>query len=581
MNMEENTSGFTSALRDFHEARRRAGLEAIMARLTGKSIDLFSYEDVQRKLKVKGTAERGLQDIPLDAIVGSLGRYSDFTRSFLPRRDSDQQRWARVKAKVTDMGGLPPVELYQIGEAYFVRDGNHRVSVARELGAPTIQAYVTEVRTKVPLSPDDQPDDLILKAEYADFLGHTDLDKLRPEAELSLTAPGRYKTLEEHIAVHRHFMGLEQQREIPYEEAATHWYDEVYLPVVQVIQQQGTLRDFPDRTETDLYLWISEHRAALEEKLGWEIKPETAATDLAAQSSPKTQRLVARVSERILDRVTPDGLEDGPSPGEWRRGHLATLQRGHLFVDILVPLSSDETSWNALDQALGIAQREEGRLRGLHVVPSEDQRVSEEIEAVRAEFDRRCEAAGVPGRLAVETGGIARKICERTRWTDLIVVNLAYPPPSQPFSKLGSGFRTLIRRCSSPVLAVPGAPAALDRALLAYDGSPRADEALFVAAYLADRWNTSLAVVTVIENGNVASDTLTRAQSYLESHGVQGAYIEESGLVPDAILKTAEAQGSNLIIMGGYGHSPVLEVVYGSAVDQVLRESQQPTLICR
>ena len=62
---------------------------------------------------------------------------------------------------------------------------------------------------------------------------------------------------------------------------------------------------------------------------------------------------------------------------------------------------------------------------------------------------------------------------------------------------------------------------------------------------------------------------------------MQGAYIEESGLVPDAILKTAEAQGSNLIIMGGYGHSPVLEVVYGSAVDQVLRESQQPTLICR
>jgi hypothetical protein len=83
-----------------------------MARLTGKSIDLFAYEDVRQKLKVKGSVSRGLQDIPLDAIVGSVGRYTDFTRSFLPRRDSDQQRWARVKAQVTDMGGLPPIEVY-------------------------------------------------------------------------------------------------------------------------------------------------------------------------------------------------------------------------------------------------------------------------------------------------------------------------------------------------------------------------------------------------------------------------------------------------------------------------------------
>jgi nucleotide-binding universal stress UspA family protein len=578
----EDGFGFASALRDFHEARRHAALEAIMARLTGKSVDLFAYEDVRQKLKVKGSVSRGLQDIPLDAIVGSVGRYSDFTRSFLPRRDSDQHRWARVKAQVTDMGGLPPIEVYQIGEAYFVRDGNHRVSVARELDAPTIQAYVTEVRTKVPLSLDDQPDDLILKAEYADFLEHTRLDKLRPEANLSLTVPGQYQTLEEHIAVHRYFMGLEQEREIPYEEAVAHWYDEIYLPVVQVIQERGILRDFPERTETDLYLWVSERRAALEERLGWqEIKPEAAATDLVTQSSPRPQRVVARVSERILDRVTPDELEDGPSPGEWRREHLTNHQHGHLFTDILVPLSGAETGWQALDQALGIAQREGGQLRGLHVVPTEDQVESEMAQALQAEFTRRCEAAGVPGQLAIEVGGIARKICERTRWTDLIVVNLAYPPPSQPVAKLGSGFRTLIRRCTSPVLAVPEAPSPLDNVLLAYDGSPRADEALFVATYLADRWETSLTVVTVTENGNVPPKTTLHAQRYLDSHGVQATYLEESGTVGEVISTTAEEQGSNLIIMGGYGHSPVVEVMLGSAVDQVLRESRQPTLICR
>jgi nucleotide-binding universal stress UspA family protein len=579
--MGENTMGFASAQRDFYEARRRAAVEAIMARLTGKSIDLFSYEEVRHKLKARGSVSRGLQDIPLDAIVGSVGRYSDFTRSFLPRRDSDIQRWARVKAQVTDMEGLPPIDVYQIGEVYFVRDGNHRVSVARELEAPTIQAYVTEVRTKVPLSPDDQPDDLILKAEYADFLEQTHLDKLRPEADLSLTVPGRYRTLEEHIEVHHYFMGLDQQREVPYEEAVTHWYDTVYLPVVQVIQERGVLRDFPERTETDLYLWISEHRAALEEKLGWEIKPEVAASDLAAQSSPRPQRIAARVGERILNSVTPDTLEDGPSPGEWRREHLTARQRGHLFADILVPLSGTETGWHALDQALGIAQRERGRLQGLHVVPAEDQIDSQKTQEVQAEFNRHCEAAGVPGQLAIEAGGIARKICERTRWTDLIVVNLAYPPPSQPVAKLGSGFRILIRRCNSPVLAVPEAPSPLDNVLLAYDGSPKADEALFVATYVAHRWKTSLTVVTITENERVSPGTLACAQRYLESHGVQGTYLEESGAIHEVILETAEEQGSNLIIMGGYGHSPVLEVVLGSAVDQVLRKTRQPTLICR
>lgn len=573
--------GYASALRDFLEARRRASIEAIMARLTGKPVDLLSYEDVRQKLRARGGAARGLQDIPLTAIVGSVGRYTDFTRSFLPRRDSDQQRWARVKEKVTELGGLPPIEVYQIGEAYFVKDGNHRVSVARELDATYIQAYVTEIRTRVPLSPDDQPDDLILKAEYADFLDHTQLDKLRPESDLSVTVPGQYRELEEHIEVHRYFMGLEERREIPYQEAVAHWYDEVYLSMMHVIQEQGILRDFPHRTEADLYLWVSQHRAALEDRLGWEIQPKAAATDLAAQSSSRPQRVVARVGEKLLDAVTPDELEAGPSPGEWRRERGLTGWDGHLFADILVPVSGEETSWYALEQALEIARRESGRLLGLHVVASGAETDSQKALAAQAEFHRRCEAVNVPGRLVIEVGGIARRICERNRWTDLVVANLAYPPPSEAVAKLSSGFRTLIRRCSSPVLAVPGTPSSLDRILLAYDGSPRADEALFVATYLTDRWRVSLTVVTVSGNGGVSDDTLTQAQRYLESHELQVTYIEESGSVSDKILKVAQEQGSNLIVMGGYGHSPVLEVMLGSAVDQVLRASRQPVLICR
>jgi nucleotide-binding universal stress UspA family protein len=433
----------------------------------------------------------------------------------------------------------------------------------------------------VPLSPEVQPDDLILKAEYADFLERTRLDELRPEADLSVTVPGQYQALEEHIEVHRYFMGLEQEREVPYKEAVSHWYDEVYLPVIQVIRERGILRDFPGRTETDLYLWVSEHRAALEQALGWEIKPEAAATDLATQFSPRPQRVVARVGERILDAVTPDEFESGPPPGQWRREELEACQYDRLFADILVPVSGEESSWNALEQALEVARREGARLRGLHLVPSEVQRDSAKAQAVQAEFNQRCEAAGIPGELAIEVGGVARKICERARWTDLVIVNLAHPPAPQPVARLSSGFRTLIRRCARPVLAVPGASSHLSHALLAYDGSSKADEALFVATYLSCRWNITLVVVTVIETGRTTSETLARAQGYLETDGGRATFVKESGPVAEAILKTAEEHESDLIIMGGYGFSPVLEVVLGSAVDQVLRTSRQPMLICQ
>ena len=578
---EPSILSFSSAVQDFRRARRRAAMEQIIGRLTGKSAALLSYEEVRQKLKAQGGGRRELKEIPLDAIVGSVGRYADFTRSFLPRQDSDEQRWARVMVKVTDQGGLPPVVVYQIGEAYFVLDGNHRVSVARQVGAPTIQAYVTEVRTKVPLSPDTQPDDLILKAEYANFLERTRLDELHPEADLDATAPGQYQVLEEHIEVHRYFMGLEQKREIPYEEAVGHWYDEVYWLVVQVIRERGILRHFPGRTATDLYLWVSEHRAELEQELGWEISTEDAAADLAAQFSPRPQRVVARVSEKLLDAVTPDELEAGPPPGQWRKERLAARQHDRLFADILVAVNGEETGWHALDHALEVARREGARLHGLHVVSSETQKNSEGAQAVQAEFNRRCEAADIPGELTIVVGGVARSICERARWNDLVVLSLSYPPAPRPIARLGSGLSALLRRCPRPVLTAPGSSSNLGRALLAYDGSPKADEALFVATYLSGKWNIPLVVVTVVEPGRATSDTLARAQKYLKTHGVQAAFVKESGPVAEAILKTADQHESDLIIMGGYGHGPVLEVVLGSAVDQILRASRRPMLICR
>lgn len=576
-NLSKNT---WLAAQDFQRARRQATLREIVSRFTGKSIGLLSYEEVRQRLKAHGGISRGLQDIPLDAIVGSVGRYNDFTRDFLPLADESQDRWVRINIATNDPAGVPPIEVYQIGEAYFVLDGNHRVSVARQLGSTHIQAYVTEVKSKVPLTPDVSPDDLIIKAEYIDFLEQTRLDVLRPGMEISVSIPGQYRVLLEHIQVHRYFMGIDENREVSWPEAVQHWYDTLYLPVIQVVREHGILQDFPGRTEADLYLWVSEHRAALERELGWWIRPEAAASDLAAQFSPRPERVVARLGGKIIEAFIPDELESGPPPGEWRRMKTAGAEGNPLLMDLLVPVGGDQAGWNALVQAIMVAKKEGSLLHGLHVVPSEAERTSPEARAVQAEFERRCGEAGVAGELAIASGSILRQITSRSRWVDLVVVNLAYPPPPRPILRLSSGFRNLIRRCPRPLLAAPGLTTPLENALLAYDGSPKAQEALFVATYLALRWNIPLTVVTVIERDS-DGEALERARAYLEERGVQAAYVVERGEMARAVLKTARKASCDFIIMGGYGASPVVEAVIGSSVDQVLRKSRTPMLICR
>lgn len=571
-----------SAGEDFRQARRRAALQEIMSHLTGRSAELLSYEEVRQKLRGLEGSAKVLKDIPLAAIVGSVGRYREFTRSFLPRKTIRSDRWVRVKMAMTSLRGVPPIEVYQIGKVYFVQDGNHRVSVARQMGLTQIQAYVTEVKTKVPLSPEIQPDELILKAEYTDFLAHTRLNERRPGVELSVTVPGRYPVLLEHIDVHRYFLGLEQKREVPYEEAVIHWYDTVYLPVVQVIRERGILRDFPHRTEADLYLFISQHRAELEEALGWEISAAAAATDLTDRFNLRSPQTATPARKRLRAALTADEkMELNASQAQAGKAPQAARREQRVVTDILVAIDGKETGWNTLEQAFVVARREGARLQGLHVVSSGTQRNSEWVQRIQAEFKHRCQTAGMRGRLAIDVGERATSICERARWTDLVIASLTHSLPTQRLVRLGSEFRTLIQHCPRPVLAVPETPSSLDQVLLAYDGSPKAEEALYIATYLAGWWNTALVVVTVSENGSAAARTQVPAKRYLKMHAVQAEFRQEKGLVADSILKTAEVHKSNLILMGGYGVDPPLEVVLGSTVDQVLRESLCPVLICR
>ena len=574
-----NPTEIHSALRDFEHARNRAMMKEIIARFTGESTELLSYEEVRQKLRVQGGSDRGLKEIPLEAIVGSVGRYNDFTRDFLPRKDSIQERWARVKAATVGMTGLPPIDVYRIGDAYFVKDGNHRVSVAREAGVKYIQAYVTEVTTKVPLSPEDSPDDLILKNEYVNFLDHTHLDELRPGADLSVSVPGQYDILEEHISVHRYFMGIDQKREIRFEEAVAHWYDTIYLPVVQAIRERGILHFFPGRTEADMYLWIAEHRATLEKELGWQIRTESAINDLTRRYGGSLGNFLNRAMIKIVDSLTGGKLVPGPPAGIWRQEMILPAKNPRLFKDILVPVGFEDSSWCALEQALVIAQREGSVLHGLHVV--EDEEIIPSAKKIRKRFQQRCSETGTQGDLVITVGDVARTICERARFTDIVVTNLAYPPGPGPFDRLESGFHDLIQHSPRPILATPNTVSSFSKALLAYDGSPKADEALFIATYLSAKWDIPLVVVAVNQKKFQASRLLARTEKYLHAHGIQATYVEKNGSPAEIILRTSGEQQCDLLLMGGYGSPPILEVFKGSVVDQVLRQSETPVFICR
>jgi nucleotide-binding universal stress UspA family protein len=573
---------YETAVQDFRRARKQAAMAQLVARFTGRSDELLAYHEVSDQIKMTGIVEAGLQEIPLKAIVGSVGRYKDFTREFLPKKDSNEERWARVRASVSEMRGWPPIEVYQIGEVYFVKDGNHRVSVARQLGADTITAYVTRLDANITLEIDDNPDEIICKVRYAAFLEETELDRLRPEADLLMTFCGHYHVFLQQIESYRHQLSEERGAAVAWPDAVTGWYDRVYLPTIEMVRQQGILRHFPRRTEADMYFLLWERREELEQALGWHIDTETAVSDLVDETV--TPSLVKRIGRRLRKALVPSELRDGPQPGQWRKERLSLRRDDQLFANILVGIPGENDDWRALEQALIVAQKEGGRLHGLHVIedtsglPGTDMATLEQTpmgQRICAMFQKRRAEANVPGELALVAGDLVETFVWRAAWNDLVVVKR-----SQDDSRLTERFKQFVQHCSRPILAVPGPISPLDRALLAYDGSPKADEALFVATYLAARWQSALAVLTV-ETDYTGSEALDKARDYLTRYGVTAEYVLRQKPIAEAVMDTAETYQSNLLIMGGFGFRPVLHLMLGSTVDHVLRHFKQPILICR
>lgn len=576
-------SDYIKALDDYRKARRGAAVQELLARLVGSTEDteLHSYDEVRQQLHAIEKSAEHLEDIPLDAIVGSVGRYHDFTRKFLPKSSIDENRWARVMATSQGLSGLPPIDVYRIGDAFFVRDGNHRVSVARQMGNTAIQAYVTNVETKVDLTPDFTPDELIIKSEQVKFLEKTQLDRMKPSADLSTTKAGGYPTLLQHIEVHRHYLGLEKQQEIPYEEAAANWYKEVFLPVVNIIQKRDLLCDFPDRTATDLYLWAADHRASLEQQVGWDIGAEAALTDLSEiHRSRKKSGL--RMFSKIINWLVPNALEDGPPVGTWREKLDRMTVLEHLFNDLIIAMDDSPTAWQALDQAIILSKLENSSIHAVHVHSDITDKSQAEHNSLEHAFTSHCQNAGLSNfDFMVAAGEISRVLCDHARFADIILLPLNHPPGNEPIKRLSSGIISLIRNCSVPILTVPAAPTPLNTILLAYDGSIKAKEALYIAAYFGSQHESTVKVLTSVIGVTDPDSIQDEARKYLARFPLNAQYILSQDSVSEQINSMHQTEKIDLILIGGYSGSTLIDVMLGSAVDKVLREIQLPILICR
>lgn len=255
---------------DFDDARRHALTVDLMRTLRGQPRDLLPFDEVRTKLRLRHTIDRGVVEVPLDRIVGSFGRDRDFNRLFLPRRRSLRKRWEAVRKLAAGMRGFPTVELYKVGEAYFVLDGHHRVSVSRFLGAPTIEASVREFVTDVAVDAGDSLEAVALRRGRADFHEATGLD-------VEATEIDAYERLLDHISVH----GWYQSK--GWTDAIDSWRTNVYEPTLDVIRGSGVMEHFPGRTETDLYLYAMDHLYFLRERRA------DASTDAAVQEMQKVR----------------------------------------------------------------------------------------------------------------------------------------------------------------------------------------------------------------------------------------------------------------------------------------------------
>ncbi len=281
---------------DFSRLRTRATFMRILSLLKPQNDEMLSLGDVRALLRPSSETYRGMKTIPIAKIVGSEGRYKDFNRAFLPRHDTMAKRWISVDVAHYRNVELPAINVFELGGVYFVRDGNHRVSVAKSRGAAFIDAEVISLSSEITLSPSMGMDELksaVIDFEKKRFFATTHLDALRPACDIAFSDVGRYDELLSHIREHKWYINLKKTEEIPFEQAAVSWFDNVYEPIARIIREGNLLARFPGATEGDLYVYVGRHWSELVKRYGPLFTLEEAAEDFSFQATLSFARRAA------------------------------------------------------------------------------------------------------------------------------------------------------------------------------------------------------------------------------------------------------------------------------------------------
>jgi DNA-binding Lrp family transcriptional regulator len=223
-------------------------LAKLKARLANpfKKNQVKSFKDTQIKEEAYSTKSKGLRQVPLAQIVGSVGRYHDFDRRFRLKKHLPPDRLQRIKSAYNSGRKLPPVKLYQIKNEFYVLDGNHRIAAAKEIGLNQIDAQILEF-----ISSKSTMENLLYQ-EKSKFEEASGL-----EVNIELTEIGQYKHLSDQIKSHQLYLNKDTRQSVSFEQAAQDWYESIYTPLVAIIEKGNLIQHFPNRKLADLYVYIT------------------------------------------------------------------------------------------------------------------------------------------------------------------------------------------------------------------------------------------------------------------------------------------------------------------------------------
>jgi hypothetical protein len=254
---------------DFSRSRRRERLARVGQVLRREPTDIghvLPFEEVVEALGLRKQRYLGLQTIPLERVVGSVGRTRDFDRAFRPTSERVRPRWERIATAHRRRETMPPIDVFKVGDLYFVEDGNHRVSVARAMRRSDIDAYVTEVTTEVGPEPDLTLADLPLKSHERVFFERVPLPpELR--GQIRLRDATRYGMLAEGVEAWGFRVSQECGCFMTRDKVALAWFEEEYRPVIASLREHGLLHD--GQPETEAYLDVVGERYALMRTHEW------------------------------------------------------------------------------------------------------------------------------------------------------------------------------------------------------------------------------------------------------------------------------------------------------------------------